>query len=117
VELSNPELAQATLEAQYELKVAEAGLVDLRVTLQSDGFDKESAAARVRAVKGGGKIYQWGGVKGSQFWRWRFLPVIAFPHLPVDDVPVIHPVFATGRAAAEAHLLSGWHTRPPRFLR
>jgi len=49
LELSNPELVQATLEAQYALKVAEAGLVDLRVTLQSQGFDKESAAARVRA--------------------------------------------------------------------
>lgn len=49
LELSNPELVESTGEALYALKAAEAGLVDLRVTLQSQGFDKESAAARVRA--------------------------------------------------------------------
>ncbi len=49
LELSNPELLQAAVEAEYAVKVAEAGLVDLRVTLESQGFDKESAAARVRA--------------------------------------------------------------------
>jgi HlyD family secretion protein len=49
LELSNPELTVAALTSQYDLKVAEATLVDLRVNLQSQGFDKESAAARVRA--------------------------------------------------------------------
>jgi HlyD family secretion protein len=49
LELTNPELTVAALTAEYDLKVAEATLVDLRVNLQSQGFDKESAAARVRA--------------------------------------------------------------------
>ena len=49
LELSNPELKVAAVTAQYDLKVAEAGLVDVSVNVQSLAFDKESAAARVRA--------------------------------------------------------------------
>ena len=48
LELSNPELILDAVTAEYDLKVAEAALIDLRVTLQSQGFDKQSAAAKVR---------------------------------------------------------------------
>ena len=49
LELSNPELMQSAVESEYAVKAAEAALVDLRVTLESQGFDKESAAAGIRA--------------------------------------------------------------------
>lgn len=49
LELSNPELSLDAVTAEYDLKVGEAALTDLRVTLQSQGFDKQSAAAKVRA--------------------------------------------------------------------
>jgi HlyD family secretion protein len=45
--LSNPELVQAELDAESQLKAAEADLVDLRVRLESQVMDQKSAAAAV----------------------------------------------------------------------
>jgi len=45
--LSNPELLNDQVDAEYTLKQAEAGYTDLRVQLQSQGFDKQAAAAQV----------------------------------------------------------------------
>ena len=47
--LSNPELQQETLNAGWDLKAAETGYEDLRVTLDSQHLDKESDVARVEA--------------------------------------------------------------------
>jgi len=47
MELSNPTLSEAMVAAEYDLKVAEANLADLNVTLQSTTFDKQAAAAQV----------------------------------------------------------------------
>lgn len=49
MELSNPTLSEAMVAAEYDLKVAEANLADLNVTLQSTTFDKQAAAAQVNA--------------------------------------------------------------------
>ena len=47
MELSNPTLDEAMVAAEYDLKQAEAAYTDLKVTLQSNRFDKESAAAQI----------------------------------------------------------------------
>lgn len=49
LDLSNPELDLALLDAQSQLKAAEAGFVDLRVRLESQRLDQQAAAARVQA--------------------------------------------------------------------
>jgi HlyD family secretion protein len=47
MELSNPTLTEAMTGAEYDLKQAEAAMLDLEVTLQSTKFDKQTAAAQV----------------------------------------------------------------------
>lgn len=47
--LSNPELLNAELTADYSLKEAQAAYTDLRVQLQSQGFDKQAVAAQVNS--------------------------------------------------------------------
>ena len=47
MELSNPALDEAMVAAEYDLKQAEAAYTDLKVTLQSNRFDKESNAAQI----------------------------------------------------------------------
>lgn len=49
VVLSNPELEQATIDAEYKLKAAEADLRNLRVRLKSDRLNQQAAAATVAA--------------------------------------------------------------------
>ncbi len=49
LELSNPELELQALEAESQLRAAEASYSELRVRLQSQRLDQEAAAARVRA--------------------------------------------------------------------
>ncbi len=47
--LTNPELLNAEVTAEYALKEAEAAYTDLRVQLQSQGFDKQAVAASVNS--------------------------------------------------------------------
>jgi HlyD family secretion protein len=47
MELDNPELQQQTVDAEFSVKVAEAGYTDLAVQLKTQLFDKKSAAALV----------------------------------------------------------------------
>jgi HlyD family secretion protein len=47
--LSNPELQQATLDAEWKLKGAEAESANLRVKLQSDRLNQQAQAATVRS--------------------------------------------------------------------
>jgi HlyD family secretion protein len=49
LELSNPNLELAALEAESQLRAAEAQYVELRVRLQSQRLDQEASAAQVRA--------------------------------------------------------------------
>ena len=49
VELSNPKLNLAALEAEFRLKVAEADYTDLKVTLESERLDQLAATARLKA--------------------------------------------------------------------
>jgi len=49
LELSNPELEQTAVEAEMQLKAAEAELVNLRVQLESQQLDQRAAAATVQA--------------------------------------------------------------------
>jgi len=49
VELSNPELQQAALDALYQVKAAEADLNNLRVRLESDRLSQQSATATVQS--------------------------------------------------------------------
>ncbi len=49
LELSNPELEQAALEAELQVKGAEAELADLRVRLERQLLDLKAAAASVQA--------------------------------------------------------------------
>jgi HlyD family secretion protein len=49
LEMENPDVKLAALNAQFDLKAAEASLIDLRVTLQSKGFDQKSVAATVNS--------------------------------------------------------------------
>ena len=47
--LSNPALQNQAVGAEFDLKAAEATYIDLRVKLQSEGFDKKAAAAKVNS--------------------------------------------------------------------
>jgi HlyD family secretion protein len=47
--LSNPELQQTTLDAEWKLKAAEAELTNLRVKLQSERLNQQAQAATVRS--------------------------------------------------------------------
>jgi HlyD family secretion protein len=49
LELSNPEMELATLNAEWQLKAAEAQHTDLRVRLESQRLDQQAATARVQA--------------------------------------------------------------------
>ncbi|MFQ5790245.1 MAG: efflux RND transporter periplasmic adaptor subunit [Acidobacteriota bacterium] len=49
IEMSNPELEQAALDAEYQLRAAEAQYEDLRVRLESQLLNQRAAAASVRA--------------------------------------------------------------------
>lgn len=49
LELSNPEMELATLNAEWQLKAAEAQYTDLRVRLESQRLDQQAATARVQA--------------------------------------------------------------------
>ena len=49
LKLSNPELELAAVDAEWQLKQAEANLTDLRVKLESQRLDQRSTAARVQA--------------------------------------------------------------------
>ncbi|MCA1627997.1 MAG: efflux RND transporter periplasmic adaptor subunit [Acidobacteria bacterium] len=49
VELSNPELQQAAVDASYQVKAAEADLNNLRVRLESDRMSQQSATATVQS--------------------------------------------------------------------
>lgn len=49
LELSNPELEQAVVDAEAQLKGAEAAYTDLKVRLQSQLLDQQAQAAKVQA--------------------------------------------------------------------
>ncbi len=49
MELSNPTLQQVALDAEYQIKAAEADLNNLRVKLESDRMSQQAAAATVQA--------------------------------------------------------------------
>lgn len=49
LELSNPELQTALVDAEFQLKASEAAYTDLRVQLESKGLDQKAAAAQVNA--------------------------------------------------------------------
>ncbi len=49
LELDSPDVQLAALNAQFDLKAAEAGLVDLRVRLASESFDQKATAATVKS--------------------------------------------------------------------
>jgi HlyD family secretion protein len=49
LELTNPELELAAVDADWQVKQAEANFKDLRVKLESTRLDQESAAARVQS--------------------------------------------------------------------
>ncbi|MBM3747667.1 MAG: HlyD family efflux transporter periplasmic adaptor subunit [Acidobacteria bacterium] len=49
LELTNPELEQALLDAEWKLKGAEADLANLKVKLQSERMTQQAAAATVRS--------------------------------------------------------------------
>ncbi len=49
LELSNPELELEALDAEFQLKAAEAGYTDLKVKLESQHLDQQAAVAKVQA--------------------------------------------------------------------
>ncbi|MEJ7576807.1 MAG: efflux RND transporter periplasmic adaptor subunit [Pyrinomonadaceae bacterium] len=49
IELSNPELAQGAMDAEYQLRAAEADTNNLRVRLESDRMTQQAGAASVQA--------------------------------------------------------------------
>jgi HlyD family secretion protein len=49
LELSNPELELQALDAESQLRAAEAALIELKVRRESQHLDQEAAAARVKA--------------------------------------------------------------------
>jgi HlyD family secretion protein len=54
--LSNPELQQATVDAEWKLRGAEAELQNLRVKLESDRLTQEAAAATVESEANNSKL-------------------------------------------------------------
>jgi HlyD family secretion protein len=49
LEMDNPDTRLDAVKAEYDLKQAEANLIDLRVQLESQGYDKKSIAATVNS--------------------------------------------------------------------
>ena len=49
IELSNPELQQSSMDAEYQVRAAEADYNNLRVKLESDRMSQQAATATVRA--------------------------------------------------------------------
>ena len=49
IELVNPQLEQAAVDAEFQVKAAEADLANLRVKLQSEGMTQQSTTATVQA--------------------------------------------------------------------
>lgn len=49
IELSNPQLQQAAVDAEYQIKAAEADLSNLRVKLESERMSQQAAAASVQS--------------------------------------------------------------------
>ncbi|HEY0006255.1 MAG TPA: efflux RND transporter periplasmic adaptor subunit [Pyrinomonadaceae bacterium] len=49
IELSNPELQQASLDTEYQLRAAQAEYNNIKVKLESDRMSQQAAAATVRA--------------------------------------------------------------------
>lgn len=49
VELVNPQLEQAAIDAEFQVKAAESDLANLRVRLQSEGMTQQSATATVQS--------------------------------------------------------------------
>ncbi len=49
LELSNPQLENDALDALYQLKAAEAGLIQLRVTLESTKLQQQASTAQVQS--------------------------------------------------------------------
>jgi len=49
LQLSNPELAQVAMDAEYQLRAAEADTKNLRVRLESERMSQQAAAASVKA--------------------------------------------------------------------
>jgi len=49
LELTNPELQAAAVDAEWQVKAAEAGYTDLKVTLESKRLDQEAALATTQA--------------------------------------------------------------------
>lgn len=49
IELSNPQLEQAAVDAEYQIKAAEADLSNLRVKLESERMSQQAAAASVQS--------------------------------------------------------------------
>lgn len=47
--MTNPELEQSKVDAEYQLKSAEAGYTDLKVQLESKGLDQKAVAAQVQS--------------------------------------------------------------------
>jgi len=56
IELSDPILQRETLDAEYQLKAAQADLESLKVTINSDLLNQKSAAASVRSESAKSKI-------------------------------------------------------------
>jgi HlyD family secretion protein len=54
--LSNPELQQATVDAEWKLRAAEAELANLKVKLESDRLTQEAAAATVESEANNSKL-------------------------------------------------------------
>jgi HlyD family secretion protein len=48
-ELSNPQMEQQAIDAEYQMKAAQADLENLRVRLESDGMTQQSAIASINA--------------------------------------------------------------------
>ncbi len=49
VELSNPELEQAAVDVEYQVKAAEADLANIRVRLESERMSQQAASATVQS--------------------------------------------------------------------
>jgi len=56
LELSNPELQAAAVDAEWQVKAAEAGYTDLKVRLESQRLDQEAALATTQSNYDGAKL-------------------------------------------------------------
>ena len=71
IELSDPILQRETLDAEYQLKAAQADLESLKVTINSDLLNQKSTAASVRSEYEQAKIQHEVDVKLRAAGRWR----------------------------------------------